>query len=124
MPEIIPKARVMSEMVEPFTVKGKLTGEEYKIYFSHLWVGMTTRHADTIDCKFLVNGRGVIIGLDHNGFVAFERRAGRTLTDPEAAHIAALFIRDYFEDDHSLPRGPLDVPADRVLALATQLGLL
>ena len=124
MPELIPKAQVMSDMVEPFTVTGRITGETYKVYFSHLWIGMTTRHADTIDCKFLVNGRGIVIGLDHKGFVLFEESAGRTLTDQEAAHIAALFLRDFLEQEFTLPARPVDVPADKVIALATRLGLL
>ncbi len=62
-------------------VRGRLTGEKYKVHFFHLWVGMTTRHADTIDCKFLVNGRSVVIGLAHLGFVKFKQRTGRSLTD-------------------------------------------
>ena len=120
---MIPTAKIMSEMVAPFTVLGQLTGEQYKIRFSHLWVGMTTRHADTIDCKFLVNGRGVIVGLAHLGFVDFQERAGRPLNDQEAAHIAALFLKQYFEDDHTLPSQPLDVPREEVLRLADKLGL-
>ena len=120
---MIPKAQIMSEMVEPFTVKGRLTGDNYKIIFSHLYVGMTTRHADTIDCKFLVNGRGVIVGLAHLGFVDFQEKMGRSLQDREAAHIAALFIKQYFEEDHAIPKQPLHVPRELVLQLAAKLGL-
>lgn len=120
---MIPKAQIMSEMVEPFTVKGRLTGDEYKIIFSHLYVGMTTRHADTIDCKFLVNGRGVIVGLAHLGFVDFQERIGRSLHDREAAHIAALFLKQFFEEDHTIPSQPLHVPRELLRKLAAKLGL-
>ncbi len=114
----------MSDLVEPFTVTGRITGEEYKIIFSHLYVGMTTRHADTIDCKFLVNGQSVIVGLAHPGFVEFEKRKGRTLHDREAARLAAQFLLQYFEQDHSLPSQPLHVSRDELLGLAFQSGLL
>ena len=120
---MIPKALVMSDMVEPFTVTGRITGETFKVYFSHLWIGMTTRHADTIDCKFLVNGRGIVIGLDHKAFVRFQEKTGRALIDQESAHIATLFLRDFLEQEFTLPARPVDVPADKVIALATRLGL-
>ena len=116
-------AKVMSELVEPFVVRGRLTGEKYKVHFSHLWVGMTTRHADTIDCKFLVNGRSVVIGLAHLGFVEFKQRTGRSLTDAEAAAVAAAFLREFLAGDHTLPSQPLPVPPEELLRLAEQLGL-
>ena len=124
MPELIPKAQVMSDMVEPFTITGRITGTTYKVYFSHLWVGMTTRHADTIDCKFLVNGQGIVIGLDHKAFVRFQEKTGRALIDAESAHIAAQFLRDFLDQEFTLPTRPVDVPADKVIALATRLGLI
>jgi len=120
----IPRAQIMSELVAPFTVTGQLTNAEYKIRFSHLWVGMTTRHADTIDCKFLVNGHSVIVGLAHKGFVEFRQRANRSLQDKEAAQIAALFLGTYCENDHTLPTRPLSVSREEVLRIAQQLGFL
>ncbi len=117
-------AKVMSELVAPFVVRGRLTGEKYKAHFSHLSVGMTTRHADTIDCKFLVNGRSVVIGLAHLGFVEFKQRAGRSLTDAEAAALAAAFLREFRAGDHELPSQPLAVSGEELLRLAEQFGLL
>jgi len=55
---VIPKAQVMGEFVAPFSVRSRLTREEHTVRFSHLWSAIATRHSDTIDCKFLVNGRG------------------------------------------------------------------
>lgn len=121
---MIPPAKVMSELVEPFVVRGRLTGEEYKVHFSHLWVGMTTRHADAIDCKFLVNGRSVVVGLAHLGFVDFKQRAGCSLTDQEVAAIAAAFLREFLASEHELPTQPLPVTREELLGLAGQLGLL
>lgn len=120
----IPPAKVMSEMVAPFAVRARLTGEEYQIRFSHLWSAIATRHSDTIDCKFLVNGRGLIVALPHPAFVEFRQRAGRSLLDPEAAQIAAACLREYLEADNDPQVSILTVTAGDVLRQASKLGYL
>jgi hypothetical protein len=120
----IPPAKVMSELVAPFTVRARLTGEESSVRFSHLWSAVATRHADTIDCKFLVNGRGLIVALPHPAFVDFKRRAGRSLLDEEAAQIAAACLREYLEADNDPNIAYLTIPHEDVLRVARQLGLL
>ncbi|MFQ5818004.1 MAG: hypothetical protein ACE5H2_08645 [Terriglobia bacterium] len=115
-------ARVMSELVEPFAVHSRLTGESYRVRFSHLWVAISTRHSDTVDCKFLVNGRGVIVGLAHLGYVAFRERTGRQLSDPEAAALAAAYLRDCLEDDRLGDRTLLYVSPEEVVGWAARLG--
>lgn len=119
----IPKARPMSELVEPFAVRSRLTGEEHAVRFSHLWSAIATRHSDTLDCKFFVDGRGVIVALAHPGFVAFKQRAGRSLLDHEAARLAAAYLRECLEADRDIGEGFLFVPPDDVLRLADKLGL-
>ena len=114
----------MSELVEPFTVRARLTGEDYNVRFSHLFSAIATRHSDTIDCQFLVNGRGVVVALAHPGFVEFRRRARRSLTDEETARVAAAYLREYLEADCDTERTLLTVPADEVLRLTEKLGLL
>lgn len=118
------KASVMSQMVEPFTVRTRLTQEAYKVRFSHLWAAIATRHSDTIDCKFLVNGRGVVVALAHPAFVEFRQRAGRSLTDQETARIAAAYLRECLEAERDTDRPLLFVPHPEVLRLAGKLGLL
>lgn len=120
----LPRARVMSEWVEPFTVRSRLTREEYTVRFSHLWSAIATRHSDTIDCKFLVNGRGVVVALAHPAFVDFRERAGRSLDDGEAAQLAAAYLRECLEADRDTDRATLFVAPEDVLRLASRLGLL
>jgi len=117
-------ARVMSELVAPFAVQSRLTGEVYRVRFSHLWVAIPTRRSDTVDCKFLVNGRGVIVGLAHAGYVAFAECSGHQLSDPEAAQIAAAYLRECLEDDGHADRTALYVSPEEVVALADRLGYL
>jgi hypothetical protein len=73
-----------------------------------------------MDCKFLVDGKGVLLGLAHPGFVNFRAQAGRNPTDREASFIAAEYLRERLEqeDEHSL----YDVPAADVVRIIGKLG--
>jgi hypothetical protein len=118
---IIPNSGTMSEFIKAFDVPSKVTDQVYRCRFSHLWNAIATRHADTVDCKFVVDGRPVIVGLAHPGFVQFQASAGRQLTDREASYIAADYLRERLEqeDEHSL----YDVSAADVLRLTGELGI-
>jgi len=115
----IPNAGAMSEFIGAFDIPSKVTDYMYRCHFSHCWNGIATRHSDTMDCKFLVDGKGVILGLSHLGFVAFRDRAGRNLTDREASYIAAEYLRERLEqeDEHSL----YDVSTANVLRIIEKL---
>jgi len=100
----IPNQGAMSDFVRPFEVASKMTDIVYRCRFSHCWNGIATRHADTIDCKFYVDGKGVVLGLAHTAFMEFQNRANRYLTDREASFIAAEYLRERLEqeDEHEL----------------------
>ena len=111
----------MSDFVGPFDVRSKLTDQVYRCRFSHLWNGVATRHSDTIDCKFFVDGRSVVVGLAHPAFVNFRARTGRDLTDREASFVAAEYLRERLEqeDEHEL----YDVAVGDVLRLIEKLDI-
>jgi hypothetical protein len=111
----------MSEFVAPFDVQSKLADQAYHVRFSHLWNGIATRHSDTVDTKFLVDGRGVIVGLAHTGLVRFGERNGRNLSDREASFLAAEYLRERLEQEDERPL--YDVSEADVLRLAEQVGL-
>lgn len=117
----IPNAGAMGEFIGPFDVPSKVTDFVYRCRFSHCWNGIATRHSDTMDCKFLVDGKGVVVGLAHLGFVSFRDRTGRNLTDREASYIAAEYLRERLEqeDEHSL----YDVSASDVLRIIEKLAI-
>lgn len=117
----IPNAGAMSDFIGAFDVPSKVTDQVYHCRFSHLWNGIATRHADTVDCKFYVDGKGVILGLAHPGFVEFRTSAGRDLSDREASYVAAEYLRERLEqeDEHSL----YDVPAQDVLRIIGKLAI-
>ena len=111
----------MSEFIGAFDVLSKLTGRVFHCRFSHLWNGISTRHSDTIDTKFFVDGAGVVLGLAHPAFVAFRAKTGRDLSDREASFLAAEFLRERLEEEDERPL--YDVSREGVLRLIEQLGL-
>jgi hypothetical protein len=117
----IPNAGAMSEFIGAFDVPSKVTDFVYHCRFSHCWNGIATRHSDTMDCKFFVDGKGVILGLAHTAFIDFEARAGRGLTDREASYIGAEYLRERLEqeDEHEL----YDVSAADVTRIISKVGI-
>jgi len=118
---VIPNDGAMSDFVGPFDVTSTLTGERYQVRFSHLWNGIATRHSDTVDSKFLVDGRAAIVGLAHTGFVEFRARAGRDLTDREASFVAAEYLRERLGEEDERPL--YDVPAAELARLIEKIGI-
>jgi hypothetical protein len=111
----------MSEFIGAFDVPSRLTDQAYHVRFSHLWNGVATRHSDTIDTKFVVDGRGVIVGLAHPAFVTFRERAHRDLTDREASYAAAEYLRERLQQEDE--RDLYDVSSEEVLRIVAQLGI-
>jgi hypothetical protein len=117
----IPNSGAMSEFIGAFDVPSKVTDYIYHCRFSHCWNAIATRHSDTVDCKFFVDGKPVVLGLAHTGFVKFRDHSGRNLSDREASYMAAEYLRQRLEqeDEHSL----YDVSTADVLRIIEQLGI-
>jgi hypothetical protein len=111
----------MSLFVGAFDVTSKLTGQVYHCRFSHMWNGVATRHSDTIDTKFFVDGVARVVGLAHTAFVKFRERTGRDLTDREASFVAAEYLRERLEEEDERPL--YDVAYDDVLRLIDLVGI-
>jgi GTP-sensing pleiotropic transcriptional regulator CodY len=117
----IPNQGAMGDFIKPFEVASKMTDMVYRVRFSHMWNAIATRHADTIDCKFYVDGKGVVLGLIHTAFVEFRDRYKRGLTDRESSFIAAEYLRERLEqeDEHEL----YDVAHKDVMRIVEKLGI-
>ena len=111
----------MSQFVGAFEVVSKLTGKVYQCRFSHMWNGIATRHSDTIDTKFFVDGEALVVGLSHVGFVKFREKTGRDLTDREASFIAAEYLKERLEEEDQ--RTLYDVTSEDVIRLIGQIGI-
>src|ERR1700758_2322825 len=111
----------MSNFVGPFDVVSPLTGQTYHVRFSHVWNGIATRHSDSVDTKFLVDGRAALVGLAHTGFVQFRALAGRDLTDREASYVAAEYLKERLEEEDERPL--YDVSPEDLLRLIDKTGI-
>ncbi len=118
---VLANSGAMSQFIGAFEVTSKLGGQTYQCRFSHMWNGIATRHADTIDAKFFVDGTAHVVGLAHMAFVKFREKAGRDLTDREASFVAAEYLRERLEEEDVRPL--YDVPRDEVLRLIHQVGI-
>jgi hypothetical protein len=117
----IPNLGAMSEFVGEFDVTSRLTDRTYHCRFSHLWNGVATRHSDTVDTKFLVDGKGSVVGLSHPGIVEFTAKAGRNISDREASYVAAQYLREQLEQEDERPL--YDVSAADVVRIIGLLGI-
>ena len=118
---VLANAGAMSQFIGAFEVTSKLFGQTYQCRFSHMWNGIATRHTDTIDTKFFVDGGAHVVGLAHTAFVKFREKNGRELTDREASFVAAEYLRERLEEEDLRPL--YDVPEAEVLRLIAQIGI-
>ena len=118
---VLANAGAMSQFVGAFEVTSKLSGKVYPCRFSHMWNGVATRHSDTIDTKFFVEGGQHVVGLAHTAFVKFREKARRDLTDREASFVSAEYLRERLEEEDERPL--YDVPEADVLRLIEFVGI-
>jgi hypothetical protein len=93
----------MNQFIGAFDVTSRLSGHVYDCRFSHIWNAIATRHSDTIDAQFNVDGEACIVGLIHTAFVEFREKTGRDLTDREASFVAAEYLRERLEEEDLRP---------------------
>ncbi len=111
----------MGQFVGEFDVTSRLTDRTYHCRFSHLWNGIATRHSDTVDTKFLVDGKGSVVGLAHPGIIQFKAKSGRDISDREASYVAAYYLKEQLEQEDERPL--YDVSAADVVRIIGILGL-
>lgn len=118
---VLANTGAMSQFIGAFEVESKLSGKIYQCRFSHMWNGIATRHSDTIDTKFFVDGQAIVLGLAHTAFVKFREKTGRDLTDREASFISAEYLRERLEEEDE--RLLYDVSEADVLRLISQISI-
>ncbi len=76
-----------------FHTTDRWTGEPVHCIYQSLITAISTRHADAVDIKFLVNGHPVWIALPHPAWPEYNKRTGRVLTDPLAVQAAGHYLK-------------------------------
>jgi hypothetical protein len=78
-------------------------------------VAISTRHADAIDYKFLVDGRKVWVALPHPAWVEYRKRTGKIITDPLAVEIAGHYLKTALESGEGVGRDLYSLTVDETL---------
>ena len=77
-------------MYEDFIVTDRWTAEPLHCVWKGTIVAIATRHADSTDIRFAVNGRPVWIALPNLAWVEQKRRTGNVITDALAAQTISV----------------------------------
>lgn len=101
-----------------FQVRSLLDQTTYHCRFHTLVTGISLRHSDTVDVKFLVNGTGVVLALPHAAFAEYRRKTGRALTDQDAMQMASLALKQMLERGEQANVPLLTLSSEQTLELA------
>jgi hypothetical protein len=114
----------MSYVVTPFQVSSRGLAEPVKVRFVHLFPAIATRHSDTIDCVFLVEGQHATVAISCAALAELREKDGKYLRDQQLAEIAALALRRTLERGYDATQAELFVDGNQVRALGRELGYL
>ncbi|HUI40983.1 MAG TPA: hypothetical protein VL523_03335 [Terriglobia bacterium] len=114
----------MSYVVTPFEVSAKALPAPVHCRFVHLLSGIATRHSDTIDCWFRVNGQRVTVAISCAALTELRNGEGKYLGDQKLAEIAALHLRRTLEKGYDPTQAELIVDLARLRSLGGELGYL
>jgi hypothetical protein len=84
-------------MYDDFYATERWSKKTVHCIYQALIVAISTRHADAVDIKFLVDGQPVWISLPHPAWVEYKKRTGNNFTDPLAVQIAGHYLKHALE---------------------------
>jgi hypothetical protein len=111
----------MSHIVAPFEVVSKALPETAKVRFVHLYPAIATRHSDTIDAQFLVDGHKVIVSISCASLTELREREKVYLSDQQLAEMAALHLRHILQTGYDATQAELFVGGVDLRSLGRQL---
>jgi hypothetical protein len=114
----------MSYLVTPFEVASTGLGAPVKVHFVHLYPAIATRHSDTMDAVFLLDGRRATVAISCATLFQLREREGKSFTDQQLADIAALCLRRTLEQGYEATEAELFLGGEAFRAMARELGYL
>ncbi len=89
-------------------------GSKWHVTFRWLQTGISIRHADTVDVKFIVSGVDAaegdqpgqerVIALPHPDLLELSKKSGHALTDSWCLRMAALHLKHMIESGEDLDK--------------------
>jgi len=80
-------------MDREFTVRNGWSGRESTVLYRSAMSAVATRHAQSFDIGFEVDGRSLWLRLPLTGWNEYKRLTGKVLEDSLAKEAAALYLR-------------------------------
>ena len=114
----------MSYFAAPFEVRSEALGAPVQVRFVHLMSGIATRHSDTIDCFFRVDGRTVTVAISAAVLTELREREQKYLSDQQLVEIAALHLRRTLEQGYDATQAELPLEGEELRRLAWERGYL
>ena len=114
----------MSYVVTPFEVSSKALARPVKVRFVHLFPAIATRHSDSIDCIFLVDGQKATVAISCAALVDLGKQEHKSLSDQQLAEIAAWFLRHTLQGGYDATQAELFLGKSELRAAASELGYL
>ncbi len=105
-----------------FQVRSRLNQQPYSCHLVYLQTAISLRHSDTVDVKFRVNGKGVVVALPHPAWPEFQKQTGAPLTDDLAARVAAALLSEALERGDDVELLDLNPTVERTVELTRRLG--
>lgn len=102
-------------MYNDFQATDRWSKKRVHCIYQALIVAIATRHADAIDIKFLVDGRPVWVALPHPAWVEYNKRTGKTITDPLAIEIAGHYLKTALETGEGVGREMYSLTIEQTL---------
>ena len=103
-------------MFENFTATDRWTKKPVHCVYQALIVAISTRHADAVDIKFLVDGRKIWVALPHPAWVEYKKRTGKIITDSLAVEIAGHYLKTALSSGEGLGREMYSLTVAETLA--------
>ena len=114
----------MSYIVTPFEVSLKELEAPVKVHFVHLYPAIATRHSDSMDAIFLVDGKKATVAMSCATLAELHEREHKNLTDQQLADIAALHLRRTLQRGYDATEAELFLGGKEFCDLARELGYL
>ncbi|MBZ5513502.1 MAG: hypothetical protein LAN62_01400 [Acidobacteriia bacterium] len=114
----------MSFFAPPFGVRSEAFAAPVQVRFVHLMSGIATRHSDTVDCLFRVDGHPVTVAISCAALTELREGEHKYLTDQQLVDIAALHLRRTLEQGYDATLAELPLPGEELRRLARERGYL
>jgi hypothetical protein len=102
-------------MYKDFRATNRWTKKQVHCLYQALIVAISTRHADAIDVKFLVDGHELWLALPLPAWDEYKKRSGVIITDALAIDIAGHYLKTALETGEGVGRGMYSLTVEETL---------